>query len=70
MLRGGAVGLGDSRVENLARLAGLDGSTSRTLIRSPMLSQAGQVVRTRDASLNTERRRARGARRRSGPAPA
>ena len=37
--RGGAVGLGDSRVENLARLAGLDGSPSRTLIRSPMLSQ-------------------------------
>ena len=32
MLRGGAVGLGDARVENLARL---DGSVPRTLIRSP-----------------------------------
>lgn len=54
MLRGGAVGLGDSRVSNLVRLAGLDGSPSRTLIRSPMLSQAGPVVRAATASLNTE----------------
>ena len=54
MLRGGAVGLGDSRVENLARLAGLDGSVSRTLIRSPMVSQVAQVVRAATASLNTE----------------
>ena len=54
MLRGGARGLGDSRVENLARLAGLDGSASRTLIRSPMLSQVGQVVRHASASLHTE----------------
>jgi predicted amino acid racemase len=54
MLRGGAVGLGDSRVENLGRLAALDGSVPRTLIRSPMVSQAGQVVRTATASLNTE----------------
>jgi len=55
MVRGGAIGLGDSRLLNLSRLAGLDGSTSRTLIRSPMLSQAGQVVRVATASLNTER---------------
>lgn len=54
MLRGGAVGLADSRVENLARLAGLDGSASRTLIRSPMASQVGRVVRAATASLNTE----------------
>ncbi|MCW2784538.1 MAG: alanine racemase [Marmoricola sp.] len=54
MLRGGAVGLGDSRVPNLARLAGLDGPTSRTLIRSPQLSQVGQVVAHADISLNTE----------------
>ena len=54
MLRGGAVGLGDSRVQNLARLAELDGSPSRMLIRSPQLSQAGQVVQTATASLNTE----------------
>lgn len=57
MLRGGAVGLGDSRVENLARLTGtgLAGvSVSRTLIRSPMLSQAGRVVRVATTSLNIE----------------
>lgn len=54
MLRGGAHGLGDSRVQNLARLAGLDGSVSRTLIRSPMLSQVGQVALSATVSLNTE----------------
>ncbi|MCZ4500686.1 MAG: alanine racemase [Marmoricola sp.] len=54
MLRGGARGLGDSRAANLARLAGLAGSPSRTLIRSPMLSQVDQVVRTADVSLNTD----------------
>lgn len=54
MLAGGAVGLGDSRVANLVRLAGLEGSPSRTLIRSPMLSQAGSVVRNSAISLNTD----------------
>ena len=54
MLRGGAAGLGDSRVSNLARLSGLLGSTSRTLIRSPMLSEVRDVVRTATCSLNTE----------------
>jgi ornithine racemase len=54
MLRGGAAGLGDSRLSNLARLAGLAGSTARTLIRSPMLSEARDVVRTATSSLNTE----------------
>ncbi|KQR16790.1 alanine/ornithine racemase family PLP-dependent enzyme [Cellulomonas sp. Leaf334] len=50
MIRGGVAGLGDSRVENLARL---DVPVPRTLIRSPMISQAAQVVRTASASLNT-----------------
>lgn len=54
MLRGGAHGLGDSRVENLTRLAGLDGAVLRTLIRSPMLSQVASVVDIADVSLNTE----------------
>lgn len=54
MLRGGAYGLGDSRVPNLARLAGLDRLPSRTLIRSPMLSQVDRVVGVADISLNTE----------------
>lgn len=56
MLAGGAVGLGDSRIPNLVRLAGLEGPASRTLIRSPMLSQAGSAVRRATTSLNTDRR--------------
>jgi ornithine racemase len=54
LLRGGACGLGDSRVPNLARLTGLDPSAARTLIRSPMLSQVARVVEIADVSLNTE----------------
>ena len=54
MLRGGAGGLGDSRVSNLARLAELDRPPSRTLIRSPMLSQVARVIEVADVSLNTE----------------
>jgi predicted amino acid racemase len=54
MLRGGARGLGDSRLPNLARLAGLDRPPLRTLIRSPMLSQVARVVDVADISLNTE----------------
>ena len=54
LLDGGAAGLGDSRVENLARLraAGID--APRTLIRAPMLSQVDSVVRHADTSMNTE----------------
>ena len=40
MLSGGATGLGDSRVENLARLRTEGVPTTTTLIRSPMVSQA------------------------------
>jgi predicted amino acid racemase len=54
MLRGGACGLGDSRVENLARLGAARLTASLTLIRSPMTSQVGAVVRHASASLNTE----------------
>jgi ornithine racemase len=54
MLRGGACGLGDSRVPNLLRLAGLDPPPLRTLIRSPMLSHVAWVVDAADVSLNTE----------------
>lgn len=53
MVRGGASGLGDSRIQNLARLGARDPNASRTLIRSPMLSQVDQVVRTATSSLNT-----------------
>ncbi len=54
MLRGGAYGLGDSRVPNLLRLAGLDPPPLRTLIRSPMPSHVAWVVDAADVSLNTE----------------
>jgi ornithine racemase len=53
MLRAGVSGLGDSRVANLRRLRAI-GPTSLTLIRSPMLSEVADVVRTADISLNTE----------------
>ena len=54
MLRGGASGLGDSRVENLARLDTAGLVAPRTLIRSPMISQVDAVVRHASTSLNTE----------------
>jgi predicted amino acid racemase len=54
MLRGGAVGLGDSRVENLERLEAGGVVAPRTLIRSPMLSQVDAVVRQASTSLNTD----------------
>jgi predicted amino acid racemase len=53
MLRGGASGLGDSRLENLARLSLAEPAVPRTLIRSPMLSQVAQAVRTATQSLNS-----------------
>ena len=53
LLDGGATGLGDSRVENLERLAGSDVDAPLTLIRSPMLSQVSRVVQVADVSLNT-----------------
>jgi ornithine racemase len=54
MLRGGATRLGDSRVENLARLETAGVPAPRTLIRIPMTSQADAVVRHASTSLNTE----------------
>lgn len=52
--RGGATGIGDSRVKNLARLRGARSVLPRTLIRSPMLSEVDAVVREASISLNTE----------------
>ena len=54
MLRGGAVGLGDSRVDNLARLVDGGVTAPLTLIRSPMLSEVESVVRHATTSLNSE----------------
>lgn len=52
--RGGVAGLGDSRVQNLKRLRDGGSALARTLIRSPMISEAQLVVRDADSSLNTE----------------
>lgn len=54
MLRGGATGLADSRIDNLARTRSAGITAPLTLIRSPMPSQAARVVRDCDISLNTE----------------
>lgn len=48
----GMTRLGDSRVDNLARLDGLE--AEKWIIRPPMLSEVGRLVRYADASLNSE----------------
>ena len=53
MVAGGVSGLGDSRIENLRSLT-VPRALTRTLIRTPMLSQVDAVVRHADRSLNTE----------------
>lgn len=54
IVRGGATGLGDSRLDNLARLREGGATGSFTLIRSPMMSQASRTVRHAQISVNTE----------------
>lgn len=51
-LDGGLEMLGDSRIGNLSKLAGL--SAEKWLIRPPMLSETADLVRYADASLNSE----------------
>lgn len=48
----GVAGLGDSRTENLAKLAGL--GAERWLIRMPGISRAEEVVKNAEVSLNSE----------------
>lgn len=50
----GVSGLGDSRIENVRAMRAAGIPTLMTLVRSPMLSQAEQVVCLADVSLNTE----------------
>lgn len=54
MLDGGAEGLAESRIENIIRLreSGFDGPIM--LLRTPMISQADEVVAFSDMSLNSE----------------
>ncbi len=54
MLDAGVTSIGDARIENIERMrrSGLKGEF--TLIRSPMISQAGRVVASAEVSHNTE----------------
>jgi ornithine racemase len=52
MLAGGVTMLGDSRLENMHKLAFL--KAPRLMLRLPMLSQAAEVVAHTDLSLNSE----------------
>ena len=54
MLRGGVIGIGESRFENIRRLraSGIDAPVM--LLRSPPLSRIEEVVGTVDISLNSE----------------
>ncbi|MGI9666543.1 MAG: alanine racemase, partial [Acidimicrobiia bacterium] len=54
LLQAGVDDLGDSRIENIEAMRRADVPSSMTLIRSPMLSQAGRVVTHADVSFNTE----------------
>ena len=54
LLRAGVTALGDSRIENIEAMRRAGVSASMTLIRSPMLGQAGRIVRRADVSFNTE----------------
>ncbi len=54
--RGGVAMLGDSRVQNLARLESAGSTTPRMLVRSPMLSEVEAAVRVASVSLNSEER--------------
>ncbi|PJI85937.1 putative amino acid racemase [Yoonia maricola] len=54
MLDGGAAGLAEARLSNVKRLRQAGTTSPITLIRTPMLSQADDVVEVCDASYNTE----------------
>jgi predicted amino acid racemase len=54
LLRAGVSSLGDSRIENIEAMRHAHIRAPMTLIRSPMLSQAFQVVEHADVSFNTE----------------
>ena len=54
MLSGGAVSIGDSRIENLKNLRVSGISSDLMLLRTPMLSEASEVIEYSDISLNSE----------------
>jgi predicted amino acid racemase len=53
-VRAGIESIGESRVENIERIKSAGVKAKTCLIRSPMMSQANQVVRSADMSLNSE----------------
>jgi predicted amino acid racemase len=56
MLRGGAVGLADSRIENIRKLGESIIDCPKMLLRTPMPSEVEDVVRFADISLNSEKK--------------
>ena len=54
MLRGGAVGLGESRIDNVRRLRRAGISCPIMMLRIPSVTEAAEVVRLCDVSLNSE----------------
>src|SRR5262245_41504683 len=54
MLRGGVVGIGESRFENIRRLRDSGIDCPIMLLRSPPFSRAEAVVRSVEVSLNSE----------------
>ncbi|MCZ4274086.1 alanine/ornithine racemase family PLP-dependent enzyme [Maritalea porphyrae] len=54
LISAGVKGLADSRVENLQAMRQAGVKAPMTLIRSPMISQAAQIVKSAHISLNTE----------------
>lgn len=56
MLEGGAVGLAEARLRNVRRLREAGLTCAVTLIRTPMLSEAAEVVRLCETSFNSDLR--------------
>jgi predicted amino acid racemase len=54
LLQAGVNALGDSRIENIELMRGMNEKVKISLIRSPMLSQVDEVVLYSDVSHNTE----------------
>jgi predicted amino acid racemase len=54
MLKGGATSLGESRIQNIKRLRAQGIGSPIMLLRTPMLSEAREVVHNADISLNSE----------------
>lgn len=54
MLKGGAISLADSRIQNVKKIKQNHPKTECMLLRTPMLSELNEVVKNADISLNSE----------------